>query len=71
MQLLTLRTKAGWSQEFVARQIEVSRQTIMNWESGENKPNVDKAIKLAKLFGVTVDALLADDDTKEVPETGQ
>lgn len=61
MQLLTLRTKAGWSQEFVARQIEVSRQTIMNWESGENKPNVDKAIKLAKLFGVTVDELLSDD----------
>lgn len=60
MQLLTLRTKAGWSQEFVARQIEVSRQTIMNWESGENKPNVDKAIKLAKLFGVTVDELLLD-----------
>lgn len=61
MQLLTLRTKAGWSQEFVARQIGVSRQTIMNWESGENKPNVDKAIKLAKLFGVTVDDLLSDD----------
>lgn len=61
MQLLTLRTKVGWSQEFVARQIEVSRQTIMNWESGENKPNVDKAIKLAKLFGVTVDELLLDD----------
>ena len=61
MQLLTLRTKAGWSQEFVARQMEVSRQTIMNWESGENKPNVDKAIKLAKLFGVTVDELLLDD----------
>ena len=61
MQLLTLRTKAGWSQEFVARQIEVSRQTIMNWESGENKPNVDKAIKLAKLFGVTVEELLLDD----------
>lgn len=61
MQLLTLRTKAGWSQEFVARQIEVSRQTIMNWESGANKPNVDKAIKLAKLFGVTVDELLKED----------
>lgn len=61
MQLLTLRTKAGWSQEFVARQIEVSRQTIMNWESGENNPTVDKVIKLAKLFGVTVEELLSDD----------
>ena len=70
MQLLTLRTKAGWSQEFVARQIEVSRQTIMNWESGENKPNVDKAIKLAKLFGVTVDALLADDASASSQDAG-
>lgn len=70
MQLLTLRTKAGWSQEFVARQIEVSRQTIMNWESGENKPNVDKAIKLAKLFGVTVDALLADDASASDQDAG-
>ena len=70
MQLLTLRTKAGWSQEFVARQIEVSRQTIMNWESGENKPNVDKAIKLAKLFGVTVDALLADDAKTSSQDAG-
>ena len=61
MQLLTLRTKAGWSQELVARQIEVPGQTIMNWKSGENKPNVEKAIKLAKLFGVPVDELLSDD----------
>lgn len=58
MQLLTLRTKAGWSQEFVARQMEVSRQTVMNWEDGKSVPMADKAVKLARMFGVTVEELM-------------
>lgn len=58
MQLLTLRIKAGWSQEFVARQMEVSRQTVMNWEDGKSVPMADKAVKLARMFGVTVEELM-------------
>lgn len=58
MQLLIMRAKAGWSQEFVARQMEVSRQTIMNWEIGKSIPTADKAIRLAKIFGVTVEELM-------------
>ena len=58
MQLLTLRTKAGWSQEFVARQIEVSRATIVNWERGNTEPSISEAVKLAKLFGITVEELM-------------
>lgn len=58
MQLLTLRTAAGWSQEFVARQLEVSRQTVIDWERGKYIPNALKAIKLAKMFGVTVEELM-------------
>lgn len=58
MQLLTLRTKAGWSQEFVARQMEVSRATIVNWERGNTEPSISEAVKLAKLFGVTVEELM-------------
>ena len=58
MKLLTLRTKAGWSQEFVARQMEVSRQTVMNWEDGKSVPTADKAVKLARMFGVTVEELM-------------
>lgn len=58
MQLLTLRAKAGWSQEFVARQMEVSRQTVMNWEDGKSVPTADKAVKLARMFGVTVEELM-------------
>ena len=58
MQLLTLRTKAGWSQEFVARQMEVSRTIISRWEKGEVIPAADKAVKLARMFGVTVEELM-------------
>lgn len=58
MKLLTLRTKAGWSQEFVARQMEVSRATIVNWERGNTEPSISEAVKLAKLFGITVEELM-------------
>lgn len=58
MQLLALRTFAKWSQEYVARRMEVSRVTIDNWEKGRTEPDVSQAIKLAKLFGVTVEELV-------------
>lgn len=61
MRLLSLRTSAGWSQEFVARQMEVSRATIVNWERGNTEPSISEAVKLAKLFGITVDELLSND----------
>lgn len=58
MQLLNLRTQKKWSQEFVARQMEVSRITIVNWERGKTEPNASEAIKLSKLFGITVEELM-------------
>lgn len=61
MRLLSLRTSAGWSQEFVARQMGVSRATIVNWERGNTEPSISEAVKLAKLFGITVEEFLSDD----------
>lgn len=58
MQLLTLRTQRKWSQEYVARQIKVSRSTIVNWERGNTEPNASEAIKLANLFNITVEKLM-------------
>lgn len=58
MQLLTLRAKAGWSQEFVARQLDVSRQTVIDWERGKYIPNAINAIRIARLFGVSVEELM-------------
>lgn len=58
MQLLKLRTESGLSQEVLARKMEVSRQTIINWEDGKSIPSADKAIRLSKIFGVTVEELM-------------
>lgn len=58
MNLLTLRTSAGFSQEFLARQMEASRTTIVNWERGKTEPSASEAIKLARIFGVTVEYLM-------------
>jgi transcriptional regulator with XRE-family HTH domain len=57
-----LRTNNGWSQEQLAMRITVSRQAISKWELGESVPDVDNIVQLSKIFGVTTDYLLTDDD---------
>lgn len=58
LKLETLRVKAGWSQEFVARRLEVSRATIDNWEKGRTEPNLSTCVRIAALFGVKLEELL-------------
>lgn len=58
MNLENLRISSGWSQEFVARRLEVSRGTIDNWEKGRTEPSISMAVKIAKLFGVSVEELM-------------
>lgn len=53
-----LRKAADMSQEYLARQLSVSRVTVANWEAGINEPTAGNIKKLAKLFGVTADKLL-------------
>ena len=45
------------SQGDLADRLEVSRQSVSKWETGQSVPDLDKIIKLADLFGVTVDEL--------------
>lgn len=49
-----------WSQEELADRLEVSRQTISKWEVGKNIPELEKLIKLAELFKISVDELVKD-----------
>lgn len=51
------------------REMGFGNSTIRGWAN--SSPTVEKLKAVADYFGVTVDALLADDDTKEVPKTGQ
>ncbi len=56
----TLRINRGLSQEKLAEQFDVSRQTISKWEAGTTLPEVDKLIALSDFFQVTIDYLLRD-----------
>ena len=56
--LRELRTNNRYSQEQLAEKLSVSRQAISKWETGESLPDVDKAMLICDLFGVTLDFLL-------------
>ena len=56
-----LRIANGYSQEKLAETINVSRQSISKWESGESLPSIDKILELSKLFEITTDELLNDE----------
>lgn len=56
--LLQLRKSKGMSQEELAEQLEVSRQTLSKWETGESLPDIEKCTKLADLFEVSLDDLV-------------
>lgn len=51
------REKAGLSQEALARKVDVSRQTIVNIERGNNEPRVLLALALAAVLGAAVSDL--------------
>lgn len=65
--IIDLRKKLGWSQEQLAEQLEVSRQSVSKWESGMSIPDIDKIVKMSVLFGVSTDYLLRDDVNDLVP----
>ena len=58
MNLKYFRKKEGLSQEELAEKIEVSRQSVAKWESGETLPDIVKCRDLANLFGTTIDNLI-------------
>lgn len=58
--IFALRSEAGLSQGDLAEKLEVSRQSVSKWETGQSVPDLDKIIKLADLFGVSVDELVRD-----------
>ena len=56
--LIMLRKLNGYSQEQVAEKIEISRQAYAKWESGATIPDIEKAARLAEVYGVTIDGLM-------------
>ena len=56
--LVALRKKNGHSQQELADQLQVTRQTISNWELGQGAPSLEKALELAKIYHISIDDLV-------------
>jgi ribosome-binding protein aMBF1 (putative translation factor) len=52
------RADLGWSRRRLARESELSFNSIQNWEQGKAIPTLDRAGRLAQSLGVSVQALL-------------
>lgn len=56
--LLTLRKAKNLTQEQLAEKLDVSRQSVSKWESGQAAPELEKIVALSAIFDVTTDYLL-------------
>ena len=56
--ILELRKASGLSQEALAEKLNVSRQSISKWETGESVPELERLVELSEVFQVTTDYLL-------------
>ena len=59
------RLAAGLPQKAVALELAVKQPSISDWESGRTFPTVDNLIRLADLYGVSIDCLLGREKTKK------
>ncbi|MFR4765017.1 MAG: helix-turn-helix domain-containing protein [Paraclostridium sordellii] len=60
--LKLLRTKSGYSQSQVAKELFVSFQAISNWETGKTYPDIRNLIKLSDFYKVSLDELIKEDE---------
>ena len=59
--LRDLRAERGWSQAYLAEQLEVSRQSVNAIETGKYDPSLPLAFRIAKLFGLPIEKIFIAD----------
>lgn len=67
--IVILRKRMGYSQEDLANELDISRQSVYKWETDAAVPDLTKIKKMAKLFNVSFDKLLDDEIDITVEET--
>ena len=60
--IINLRKQQGWSQEELAEKLQVSRQSVSKWECGDSVPEIEKIVLLGRIFQVTTDYLLKEEE---------
>ena len=64
----TLRTEKGMSQEELANELNVVRQTVSKWEQGLSLPDAEQLVCLAGVFGKTVGELVGENNKENCEE---
>jgi len=65
-----LRNSMGWSQVDLAKKLNITKQTVSNWENENIQPSVEMLIRISKVFGVTTDYLLGLEETPRLDVEG-
>ena len=66
--LKKLRTEKGLTQKDLADQLHVTFQTVSKWENEENEPDIATLKELAKIYNVSVDFLISEEETPKERE---
>lgn len=53
-----LRLSFGWTQVQLAEKLNITKQTVSNWENDNIQPSIEMLIRLTKIFNVSADYLL-------------
>ena len=69
--LYELRRTKNLSQENVAEQLNVTRQTVSKWETNQSTPDFDKIVPLCELYGITPNELLTGEKTEQEKNTNE
>lgn len=67
--LVQLRKQKGFTQEELAQALYVSRTAVSKWESGRGYPSIDSLKSIAKLYCVSIDELLSNEELITVAQT--
>ena len=67
--LQEVRRRAGLTQEQFAAELNVSRQAVSKWERDSGYPETEKIVRMSRIFHVTLDYLLNDDNSGQTPQS--
>ena len=62
------RVRAGLTQEQAAEALDVTRQTVSNWETGKTYPDIKNIVDISELYHVSLDRLLKETEAVRPPE---
>lgn len=65
-----LRIASGWSQVQLAEKLNISKQTVSNWENDNIQPSIEMLVRIANLFSVSTDYLLGLDNLTHINVEG-